>query len=121
MTSVLAKPYLTFKRKQRTKYNFSLHILIYLNIQIIMNKKEETKRFLIFLKKHTILKPNPCFIISISFLETNESTEQKEYAKKNAKNIFIVLIIITVLGTTLASPTATLADTATLENLGMIF
>jgi len=39
-------------------------------------------------------------------------------AKKNAHNIFIVLIIVTVFGTTLASPTATLADTATLENLG---
>lgn len=37
---------------------------------------------------------------------------------KNALKIFIVLIIITVIGTLLASPAATLADTATLENLG---
>lgn len=73
-----------------------------------------------FFSEILILNTFNSSVSSFSFLlETNESEEQKEYAKKNAKDIFIVLIIITVLGTTLASPTATLADTATLENLGI--
>ena len=38
-------------------------------------------------------------------------------AKKNSMKVFVVLIIITIFGTVLASPAATLADTATLENL----
>ena len=53
-------------------------------------------------------------------IENSRSVEQvKNYrASKEAMRIFVALIVLTVLGTILASPAATLADTATLQNLG---
>ena len=54
--------------------------------------------------------------IDLDNIEMVKNGDMNE-AKKNSRNVFIVLIIITIFGTVLASPAATLADTATLENL----
>ena len=50
------------------------------------------------------------------------SQESKDWAKWNqAKNIYMVLLVITICGTILSSPAATLADTATLQALGKFY
>ena len=51
-------------------------------------------------------------------IEKKPNKKEEDEVKKDSMKIFIVLIVITLIGTLLASPAATLADTATLENLG---
>ncbi|XP_065666567.1 major facilitator superfamily domain-containing protein 6 [Hydra vulgaris] len=51
-------------------------------------------------------------------IEKKPNKKEEDAVKRDSMKIFIVLIVITLIGTLLASPAATLADTATLENLG---
>lgn len=69
---------------------------------------------LLLLHREDFFNNFPSNLDNIESLPANEPLESTQ----NALNIFIVLIIITIIGTVLASPAATLADTATLEKLG---